>query len=184
MATVIEKCVSEERTTMPVDRAGRMLYEMLFTPRPTASLDDERTTSVQLEIPPIFLKMKELGRILIQIIDMANGEQYDEDGILAPTKHATDRTTRLLIHASMTIWQYSQLTGETFVFPRGFVATDCEGALRIEWTKPGASLRLVIAADGSGKSYLYYEFGEKYGSERQVTADLLGRWLVRFLSAR
>ncbi|HVA47989.1 MAG TPA: hypothetical protein VNH11_16590 [Pirellulales bacterium] len=184
MATVTEKSASEKRTTLPVDRARRMLYETLFTPRPSTPFDDERATGVQLGIAPIYLKMKELGAILLQIVELANGEQHDEDGVLAPTKHAMDRTTRLLIHASMIVWHFGPGSGEMFVFPRGFIATDSEGGLRIEWTKPGASLRLVIAAAESGKSYLYHEFAEKYGSERQVTAELLGRWLARFLSTR
>ena len=181
MATVTEKI--EKQTTMSVDRARQMWSEALFTRRSGASFEDSRTTGVQqLGIPAIYLKMNELGSILIQVVDLANGETHDEDGVLAPTKHAMERTTRLLMDASTVVWKFAADSGKTFIFPRGFVATDSEGGLRIEWTKPRASLRLMIAATVSGKSYLYHEFGEKYGSDRQVTADLLGLWLVRFLS--
>lgn len=183
MATVTEKTASEKRTSGPVYREQRMLYEALFTPRPTTAFDDESATGAQLGIPPIYLKMKELGSIFLQIIELANGDQRDDDGILAPTKQAIDRTTRLLMNASAVVWHFSPASSESFVFPRGWVATDSDGGLRIEWTKPGASLRLVIAASATGKSYLYHEFGDKYGSDRQVTPELLGRWLVRFLSA-
>ena len=182
MANVTEKI--EKQTTMPVDRARQMLYETLYASRIGASFDDAPATGVQLGIPAIYLKMKELGSILIQIVDLANGDTHDEDGVLAPTKHAMDRTTRLLIHASRIVWQLADGSGKTFVFPRGFVATDSEGGLRIEWTKAGASLRLVISASDAGKSYLYHEFGEKCGSDRQVTPELLGRWLARFLSTQ
>lgn len=182
MATMTEKIAPEKRTTVPIYREQRMLYETLFTPPAGMAGDDDSATGAQLAIPPIYLNMKELGGIFLQIIALANGEQRDEDGILAPTKHAIERTTRLLMNASAAVWHFGRVNGESFVFPRGFVATDSEGGLRIEWTKPDASLRLVIAASCAGKSYLYHEFGEKYGSDRQVTPELLGRWLVRFLS--
>lgn len=184
MTTLTEKIASEKRTNLPDDSAQRMLYRTLFTPRMTTSVDDERATQVLAGIPAIYLEMKELGAILREIVELATGEERDDDGILAPTKHATEVTTRLLIHASTFVWQNCLTTGATFIFPRGFVSTDSEGGIRIEWTKPGASLRLVIAASESGKSYLYHEFGERYGSDRQVTAALIGRWLVRFLSAK
>lgn len=184
METVTEKIASEKPTTMPVDYARRMMYGTLFSRRPIATFCEERTTRVQLEIPTIYLKMRELGSILHQIIDLANGEPYDEDGVLAPTKYSRERTIKLLVDASTTVWQYCPDSEDAFEFPRGFVATDSEGGLRIEWTKRGASLRLVIASAESGKSYLYHEFGEKYDSERQVTANLLARWLIRFLSVR
>jgi hypothetical protein len=184
MAIATEKSVSEKRTNLPDEPARRMLYRTLFTPRVGVSFDDERTTHAHLGIPEMYMKMKELGAILRQILDLANGDSTDDDGVLAPTVHAMGQTTRLLIHASTIVWQHCMATGRTFIFPRGFVSTDSEGGLRIEWTKPGASLRLVIAAGETGKSYLYFEFEDKYGSERQVTAELMGRWLVRFLSAR
>src|SRR6185437_3786293 len=101
MATATEKNASERRTSMPVYREQRMLYEALFAPRPSAEFDDESATgAAQLGIPAIYLKMKELGSIFLEIIALANGEQRDEDGVLAPTKHAIDRTTRLLMNAS------------------------------------------------------------------------------------
>lgn len=184
MATVTKKCGSERRTILPDEPAQRMLYKTLFTPRVSTAFDDERTTHVHLGIPDMYMKMKELGSVLRQILDLANGEKMDDDGILAPTNHAMQQTTRLLIHASTIVWQHCLSTGRTFIFPRGFVSTDSEGGLRIEWTKGDASLRLVIAGSKAGKSYLYHEFGDKYGSERLITAELLGRSLVRFLSGR
>ena len=179
MAIATEKSVSESRSNLPDEPALRMLYRTRFAPY-DMPYNDELTTHIQLGIPAMYLKMRELGSIMCQIFDMANGAPTDDDGVLAPTKHSMTQTTSLLIQASTIVWRHT--SGLAFTFPRGFVSTDSEGGLRIEWTKPGASLRLVIAANNHGKSYLYYEFGDKYGSERHVTAELLGRWLVRFLS--
>lgn len=64
MATVTEKTASEKRTSGPVYREQRMLYEALFTPRPTTAFDDESATGAQLGIPPIYLKMTALSENL------------------------------------------------------------------------------------------------------------------------
>src|SRR5262249_32993920 len=123
--------------------------------------------------PSIYLKVRELGAILTDLKELLNGEEQDEDGILRPTSQAFSLATKMLIDASHMLIFDCRSQGQGFLFPRGDASTDSEGGIRVEWSKKSCSVRLVVAASDTGKSYIYYEFPEGFGSDRKPTAHTL-----------
>ena len=94
----------------------------------------------------------------------------DEYGALRPTIHAFRTALNLIIEASFLL-----MDG----YPFGCASTDSEGGIRVEWFTTKGEIRLVIPASKEKEPYIYYEFGEKYGVDRQANADKLARWINR-----
>jgi hypothetical protein len=97
-------------------------------------------------------------------------DEEDEYGVLRPTGYAFRTALNLIIEASFLL-----IDG----YPFGCASTDSEGGIRIEWFKTTGEIRLVIPASKEKEPYIYYEFGEKYGVDRQANADKLARWINR-----
>ena len=117
-----------------------------------------------------------LMRTIQQINDLANGEEFDEYGVLRPTKYACQTTKNILWD---TIDNALQL--KTSGFPRGAVTTDENGGLRIEWSDEDAAVCLIVPAQKNGQSYIYYEYNNDYGTTDCVNGNLLSNRLQKFL---
>ena len=60
------------------------------------------------------------------------------------------------------------------------VASDSYGGLRMSWIRGEKELRAVVPGDTkpeTRKRYLYWDFGEKYGSVRNFTPSSLTAWM-------
>lgn len=119
---------------------------------------------------------QEYDVIISRLINLFQEEQdegeEDEYGALFPTRYAQDRALSL-------ITQTYHLVGN--LFTRAAVTTSFEGGLRIQWIRPHASVRLVIAANEGGQEYIYFEAGDEYDTEDVSPHNLANRlvWLQR-----
>lgn len=84
-----------------------------------------------------------------------------------PTAEAYLATRDLLIDAAI-------IAGRPI--PKGFVTTDPEGGVRIEWFGTGARVHLVIRAARERGGYIYHRSASGYGTV-PATADSLANWL-------
>jgi len=86
------------------------------------------------------------------------------------TTEAYLATRDLLINAAIIAGQ------STRSIPKGFVTTDPEGGVRIEWFRPDARVHLVIRAARERCGYIYHRNATGYGTE-SATAYSLAKWL-------
>ena len=107
--------------------------------------------------------------LLSDLRDLLKEENEDEK----PTYYAFTTALSLVMEASMFIY-----TG----LPFAAISTDNEGGIRIEWIKERGEIRLVIPASSSNPPYIYYEFGDKYGVDKNASAFKLIRWINRLNS--
>lgn len=118
-----------------------------------------------------------LSNIMRQIGDLSTADETDEFGILRPTFHALSTTLRVVVEASEAMIADADSDDVPCLFPRGSVTTDARGGLRIAWEGERRSVRLVVSAEESGKSYIYHEHGDQYGTSRRLTGRMLACWL-------
>jgi len=117
--------------------------------------------------------------ILRHIDDLSSGDETDEYGVLRPTDYAIRSTKEVLFTALIAILGQAARHRKASAFPRGCVATDEEGGLRIEWSKDDRAVHLVVSGTPGGRSYIYHELGEVYGAEDRVAGSVLAYWLQR-----
>lgn len=111
-----------------------------------------------------------LTALLSDLRDLLKEENEDENGILKPTYHAFTTALSLIMEVSMFIHAG---------FPFAAVSTDSEGGIRIEWVKGRGEIRLIIPAASNTAPYIYYEFDDKYGVDRNASGFKLIRWINR-----
>jgi hypothetical protein len=121
---------------------------------------------------------------LRQIGELASGEEIDEYGILRPTHYAFLRAVTLLNRALRAMMDASMRRDRPCTFPRGAVTTDENGGLRIEWSDDDRAVHLVVPSRDDGRSYIYYEIGQIYGTESRVTGSFLSHWLLRLFAQK
>jgi hypothetical protein len=114
-----------------------------------------------------------LTTLLSDLRDLLKEDNEDDYGILKPTAHAFTTVLGLIMGASRFIHAGC---------PFAAVSTDSEGGIRIEWVKGKAEIRLVIPASSNKAPYIYYEFDDKYGVDRNANALKLIRWINRLNS--
>lgn len=118
--------------------------------------------------------------IYVQIGSLADGEEQDEYGVLRPTAYAQIKAQELLVEALAAKLTDAMGRGVKCVFPRGAVATDEKGGIRIEWADMDRAVHLIVPASEGGKAYIYHEKGDEYGTEKRLSGGLLARWLQLF----
>lgn len=173
---------TDSRTSAAFERRPQLEQAaLLFCPSLGRPDDPEEASetpqSVDYSFPPPFGALKELNLIVQQLAALAAAEPEDEDGVLRPTMRALQRTNKILLDASTVFLLSWRGSDSQLVFPKGFVSTDNEGGIRIEWMWPNSSVRLIVPATTDGKEYIYFEFGEQRGSHRRVDGALLARLL-------
>jgi hypothetical protein len=87
-----------------------------------------------------------------------------QPGDLVPSIPALSIASTLLYGA------YGLITGP---FPRTHVASDEEGAIYIYWTQTIRKLELTIPPEDTEPVFLYYQEGDAYGSEIDVSPTIL-----------
>lgn len=126
-------------------------------------------------------ELSNISHIFRQIKDLKSGDEIDELGNLRPTDYAILKTQDLLMAVAYRP-AFTNFWDEESVFPRGAVATDETGGLRIEWHEGGVVVRLVITSTEDGISYIYHEQGDHYGTSNE-SASVLAHWLIKLQSA-
>jgi hypothetical protein len=114
--------------------------------------------------------IKHLSALLQQLNDLKTEPERDDYGILRVNQEAYAAACGLLIDTAIV----SALEG--CKIPYGCVSTDSEGGVRIEWTSPTSSVRLVVPPSEQKQGYVYHEEGTKYSTEA-ATPEALARWL-------
>lgn len=95
-------------------------------------------------------------------------EELEECDIRRPTPHSLLRVLSILLPANQ------MMLGE---LPRGAVASDTEGGIRIEWRSGEKEVRLVVSDAERQESYIYYEEGDEYDIETNPESGTLANWL-------
>jgi len=147
-----------------------------------ASIEDDRTTpELPWHLADLMSSVDRLGfmDILCQIADLAGGDETDEYGILRPSGYALRTTFDLFLGTLMASLEQAVRHDKKRRFPRGCVTTDEQGGLRIEWADEDRAVHLVVPAAQGGRSYIYHELGEAYGTEDRVSGSVLACWLQR-----
>ena len=117
-----------------------------------------------------FVYESPLTALLSDLRDLLKEENEDDYGILKPTPHAFTTALSLIMGVSMFIQAGC---------PFATVSTDSEVGIRIEWVKGKGEMRLIIPASSKKAPYIYYEFDDKYGVDRNANAFKLTRWMNR-----
>ena len=113
-------------------------------------------------------KIKHLSGLIQQIIELLNGPESDEHGILRPTDAAFESARTLLVDAAIVLAPKQ--------IPYGCASTDPQGGIRIEWVRPSISVHLVIPATDGRSPYVYHEIGDAYATV-PATPEVLAFWL-------
>ena len=135
---------------------------------------DARATPAA-DVPPCKImraEIKYLSHLLkeLEVVQLMKGSE-DEP---AATVEAYLAAREILIHAAIT----AGLEGRAI--PKGFVTTDPEGGVRIEWFRTDARVHLVIRAARERGGYIYHRSAAGYGTV-PATAYSLAKWL-KFIS--
>ena len=117
-------------------------------------------------------EIKYLSHILTELLAVRMMNASEEEP--AATVEAYLAAREILIHAAIT----AGLEGRAI--PKGFVTTDPEGGVRIEWFRTDARVHLVIRAARERGGYIYHRSAAGYGTV-PATAYSLAKWL-KFIS--
>jgi hypothetical protein len=104
-------------------------------------------------------------------------EEDDDYGVLRPTNFALKNSISL-------VRKVAKKLGESF--SKASVSTDEEGGIRLTWSNQNADdeVRLICAAKEGEATYVYYQFGKKYGVRKNVTTTFLSSCLKRLNDER
>jgi len=156
MMQAIDECAVEQ--TSAIDEASVPEDPKTSQPIPNARL---KIASAGID---------HLSTIVHQLVELWQGPDRDEYGILQPTKEAFDAAVELLVDAAI------EASREARAIPLGCATTDCEGGVRVEWIRDAGSVHLVVPASGADAAYVYHEFQDAYATE-DATPQRLIRWL-------
>lgn len=116
------------------------------------------------------ITIRHLSVILRELIDLRNGPERDDYGMLRPAKFAFDAASQLLVDAAMVA------ATEGRQIPLGCVSTDSQGGVRVEWVRDDSSVHLAVPATNAKSAYIYHEAGNRYATE-DATSERLAHWL-------
>jgi len=158
--------------------AARRFWKWLAPPtKPDAStveseyLDDsDAATNLPKSAKWILPEDAGLSTLLSDLAELFQRDDYDED-FVRPTVHALKTTWGLLATAGTKLGSGIPLGT---IYPYG------NGGLRIEWIGQEKELRLSISPTAGGQSYIYYEVGDRYDADYNVSASNLANWLRWF----
>jgi len=112
--------------------------------------------------------IRHLSAILREMVELWNGPESDEHGILRPTKYAFDEASRILVDAAIIAAR------EGREIPIGCVSTDSQGGVRVEWVRDNAGVHLAVPASIGETAYVYHELGDKYATADATPETLAG----------
>lgn len=128
-------------------------------------------------VPPI--DASGFADVVRQIADLTTGDETDEYGVLRPTQYALGETFKVVVGSLVDRIYDAESHDQVYIYPRGCVTTDEQGGLRIEWSGDDRAVHLVIPAVREGRSYIYHELGDSYGTDGRVSGGVLARWLQK-----
>jgi hypothetical protein len=108
-----------------------------------------------------------LGEVLSDLGSLLQEQSYNDD-YLKPRNEVVGSAWQLLDKAG------KQLEGK---FPLGTIYPDGNGGLRVEWIRQGAEVRLAIPSSTDERPYIYYQFGDTYDADYNVSPTNLAHWL-------
>lgn len=167
----------DERTTRQPSKAelqfARARALQAVTESPSIDEEDQRATTDG--IPPERLMLaragiRHLSAIVLELVELREGPERDEHGVLRPTSYAFEETSSLMVNTAIIAAR------ENRPIPLACVATDSEGGVRIEWVREHVSVHLIVPANEEAAPYVYLEKDNVYGTE-DVTPEILARLL-------
>lgn len=168
----------EEIRRLAREAARRLWALLVSSPEPAASYtvsapkqDAASTTATgKQEARQWRIRRDGLTELLSDLASLLQRQDYDED-FVKPTDEAFSKAWDLLNDAGVYV-------GENF--PLGTIYPFGNGGLRIEWIGTEKELRLSISPAADEQSYIYYEHGEHYAPDYNVSAINLAKWLRWF----
>jgi len=140
--------------------------------------DDSRTPDFdKYDVQQPHLGTDGFSATIKQIFALVAGDESDGYGVLRPTDYAQRKTLKLLSRAQKAFADDVENRQLGLSFPKGFVATDSEGGIRIEWLNGDKTIRLVVPASENGQSYIYFEDDSEYGTSDRVNGSVLAHFL-------
>lgn len=109
-----------------------------------------------------------LKTILARIDSLIHLPRMNDPDLVNPTFGVCERAAKLLAESA----QY--VRGG---FPKGFVAPDGDGGIRIRWRQPGREMKLIVPSAGQDEEYIYHDDGTDHAIEKPVNSSTLARWL-------
>ncbi len=118
----------------------------------------------------ISLESQGITITLKRILELLEGEDEDDYGIIKPTDYAFKTVLNLVSEAY-------NLMGSSF--PRASASTDDEGGISLDWisleTEREVSLFCPFSPDK--KAYIYHDKSDEYAVDYDVYAANLAHWL-------
>jgi hypothetical protein len=110
---------------------------------------------------------------LKRLVELLEGEDEDDYGVLKPTDYAFKTVMNLILEAN------SLLTSD---FPKASVSTDHQGGIRLTWTKLEGECEVCLFCpfNSSAPMDVYHVFGDEEGVEDVASGATLVQWLERF----
>lgn len=147
----------------------RAVYGSTHVASYVESVDAQATPPAEVPTCGIMsAEIKYLSYLLNELHAVRTMESTEDEP--AATTEAYSASREMLIHAAIT----AGLEGRAI--PKGFVTTDPEGGVRIEWFSPNARLHLVIRPTRERGGYIYHRSAAGYGTV-SATAYSLAKWL-------
>jgi len=177
MDTIIDVPVRERDVTPAEGPRAESRWGMSAVRFVPVSVEDDRATpELRWHLADFMPSFDPSGfaDVFRQIGDLTSGDETDEYGVLRPSDHALRSTIEVLIG--------TLIARKAGTFPRGCVTTDEHGGLRIEWSDDDRAVHLVVPAAHGGRSYIYHELGDSYGTEKRVSGSVLAHWLQRLFN--
>lgn len=95
-------------------------------------------------------------------------EENEDDYVFRPSDHAFQTALDLISDAYLLV---KDDTGKPFTSPDG------NGGVRLEWSKGGRTVSLVIPASENHPPYIYHRCSDAHNAERNPSAKMLADWL-------
>ena len=112
--------------------------------------------------------IKKIIDVITHDLRVLRNEEDEDDYIFRPSDHAFE-TALCLVSDSHLLIETSP--GKPFVSPDG------SGGVRLEWTKNGRTVSLVIPVSPDHQAYIYHRCGDAHNAERNPSARTLADWL-------
>jgi hypothetical protein len=100
--------------------------------------------------------------LLDRLCDLRFEDMEDDYGRLRPTEQALSTALNLI----------RRTEADFGTLPVGSVSTDSEGGIRITWLGGQHQAQVICPAD-SNNAHLYFEHGDDYGMDHEVTSTTL-----------
>jgi hypothetical protein len=123
--------------------------------------------------PVVVIPIKDLEITIERINGLKEEDEEDEYGeIIIPTEYAIQKAIELVSQAA-------KLIPDKFF--KAWVCSQDSGGIALDWSrsKLGQKVRLVIPSTDSEKIYIYYEIGDEYGIEHNISAKTLSDWILK-----